>query len=234
MLALNVCYFSINKLINNFKHSVICDWSNDIVDSHVRFISAEENEYFEVKQDKTNPQKIKIYNTKAIEGSITTYVTFTCDFTDVPVGYTVTNSVGGNTTRTTKKSRYSAKLNLEAQKLIDGGIPTNTDSIFEFTLTGEGINQTKNNGSDGSVVFDTIYYSNSDIGKTFTYQVKETKGNDLYTYDDSIYTVEVTPTLSSDSNTVVELTPIIKKNNQEIDKITFNNTRLEETISIEG
>ncbi len=74
----------------------------DDLDSHVKFLSAEDNEYFSIKQDKDDPQKIHITNTKAIDGSTTTYVRFTVDMTDVPVGYTVENSVGGNTTKTTK------------------------------------------------------------------------------------------------------------------------------------
>lgn len=74
----------------------------DDLDSHVKFLSAEDNEYFSIKQDKDDPQKIHISNTKAIDGSTTTYVRFTVDMSDVPVGYTVKNSVGGNTTKTTK------------------------------------------------------------------------------------------------------------------------------------
>lgn len=81
----------------------------DDLDSHVKFLSAEENEYFSIKQDKDDPQKIHITNTKAINGSTTTYVRFTVDMSDVPVGYTVKNSVGGNTTKTTKVQKEEPK-----------------------------------------------------------------------------------------------------------------------------
>ena len=81
----------------------------DDLDSHVKFLSAEENEYFSIKQDKDDPQKIHITNTKAIDGSTTTYVRFTVDMSDVPVGYTVKNSVGGNTTKTTKVQKEEPK-----------------------------------------------------------------------------------------------------------------------------
>ena len=81
----------------------------DDLDSHVKFLSAEDNEYFSIKQDKDDPQKIHITNTKAINGSTTTYVRFTVDMSDVPVGYTVRNSVGGNTTKTTKVQKDEPK-----------------------------------------------------------------------------------------------------------------------------
>lgn len=81
----------------------------DDLDSHVKFLSAEDNEYFSIKQDKDDPQKIHISNTKAIDGSTTTYVRFTVDMSDVPVGYTVKNSVGGNTTKTTKIQKEEPK-----------------------------------------------------------------------------------------------------------------------------
>lgn len=81
----------------------------DDLDSHVKFLSAEDNEYFSIKQDKDDPHKIHISNTKAIDGSTTTYVRFTVDMSDVPVGYTVKNSVGGNTTKTTKIQKEEPK-----------------------------------------------------------------------------------------------------------------------------
>lgn len=95
----------------------------DDLDSHVKFLSAEDNEYFSIKQDKDDPQKIHISNTKAIDGSTTTYVRFTVDMSDVPVGYTVKNSVGGNTTKTTKIQKEDREITGGSD---EGSVVTNT------------------------------------------------------------------------------------------------------------
>ena len=43
-----------------------------------------------------------------------------------------------------------------------------------------------------NVVFDALTYDQSDIGKTYTYTLKETnEGKAGYTYDSKIYTITV-------------------------------------------
>ena len=74
----------------------------DQLDEHVRFLYAEDSDAFEIVQDQDDPQLIHIRNVAAISGSAAEYVRFVCDFSDVPDGYTVRNTVGGNTTATTK------------------------------------------------------------------------------------------------------------------------------------
>ncbi|MGI6535046.1 MAG: Spy0128 family protein [Eggerthellaceae bacterium] len=172
----------------------------DELDSHVSFVSADESDCFSIEQDASDPHKIKISNTKAIDSSTTTYVRFMVDMSNVPVGYTVKNSVGGNTTKTTK---YGGSMTLDATKQIDGKSSGLTAGQFSFQLlsSDDTVLQTKTNDADGKISFDRISYNASDVGKTFMYKVKEVSGDDAsYTYDPSVYTVTVTPQLETDSD----------------------------------
>lgn len=200
----------------------------DELDSHVSFVSADESDYFSIEQDASDPHKIKITNTKAIESSTTTYVRFMVDMSNVPVGYTVKNSVGGNTTKTTK---YGGGLTLDATKQIDGkgsGLAAGQFSFQLLSVDGT-VLQTKTNDADGNIAFDGISYNTSDVGKTFTYKVKEVSGDDTsYTYDSSVYTVTVAPQLETDSDGSptgnIIATPSISKDGTAVDSMTFNNT----------
>ena len=84
-------------------------------------------------------------------------------------------------------------VTLEVTKKIDvkgkGSAPT---AKFEFTLTGEGVNQTKTISGPGKVAFDELTF---DEAGTYTYTIQETKGSAKnYTYDSKAYTVTVTVT----------------------------------------
>ena len=200
----------------------------DQLDPHVKFIGADTNDYFTVKQDEKDPQKIQITNAKAIDGSTTTYVRFITDMSQVPVGYTVQNTVGGNTTKTTK---YGGGFTLSARKQIDGKEGTLKDGQFKFQLVDAHgkVLQTKKNDAKGDITFDRIAYKAEDVGKTFTYQMKEAAGNDeLYDYDASVYTVTIVPQLEKDSNGSptgkILVEPVIRKGSMTADAIVFNNT----------
>lgn len=200
----------------------------DNLDSYVRFVSADSNEYFSVSQDRTDLQKIIITNTKAIDSSTTTYVRFMVDMNKVPVGYTVYNTVGGNTTKTTK---YGGGLTLNASKKLNDKTDGITAGQFRFQLlSADGsVLQTKTNAANGSISFDRIPYTIDDVGKTYTYQVKEVNpGNDSkYEYDSSVYTVTVTPTLETDDSGnptgKILADPTYTKDDKKVDAITFNN-----------
>jgi pilin isopeptide linkage protein len=201
---------------------------NDVLDSHVKFVNADRNDYFSTIQDSTDPQKILITNTKAIDGSTASYVRFMVDMTDVPVGYTVKNSVGGNTTKTTK---YDGGLTLSASKLVNGETNGIKEGQFSFQLLSESGDalQTKTNDADGKISFDRIPYTFDDVGKTYVYQVKEVAGKDkTYEYDSSVYTVTVTPSLETDSSGnptgKILADQVITCGDKTVNSIVFNNT----------
>ena len=83
-------------------------------------------------------------------------------------------------------------VDLSAVKTVNGQTPT-PEQVYEFTLVGdEGTNQTRQNAL-GQITFDRIYYDLSDVGKTYTYQIREkTVSTDpAFITDPAIYEVEV-------------------------------------------
>lgn len=137
----------------------------DVLDPHIQFLSASPNAYFSIVQDPDDPQIIHLENTQDISGTTTVYVRFMCDFSNVPVGYTVENTVGGNTTKTKK---IGGQAVLTAEKTVDGAEP-GADQVFDFELLdADGkVLQTKQN-SGREVLFDTLKYGKQDLGKTYS------------------------------------------------------------------
>ena len=178
----------------------------DNLDDYVTYLYADPNEWFSVTQDADDPTILYITNKKAIPGSREVNVSFVCDFTRVPVGYTVLNTVGGNTTSTTK---LSGKLDLTAKKTLDGSAP-GSGKTFRFRLLNENrrILQKKSCDAAGAIVFDTLYFGPDDLGKTFEYYVLEEKGSGRYVYDESEYRVEVRVAEAAEEDGTIPLTVI--------------------------
>jgi pilin isopeptide linkage protein/uncharacterized repeat protein (TIGR01451 family) len=164
---------------------------------------------------------VHIENIKRIADSGTEHeVSFVVNFTNVPVGTTVSNSVGGNTVKTKK---YGGGMSLTATKTVDGTIPGSNSYKFQLLDSNDKVLQTKTNDRNGLITFDQISYSKSDLGKTYTYTVKEVEGSDSATqYDSSLYTVKVTPTCPNDDGIIVA-TPVISKNGNNVNSIIFDN-----------
>lgn len=121
----------------------------------------------------------------------------------------------------TNKEINPGEVVFEAKKTLNGKALDN--DMFAFTLTGDGQDQRVLNKGE-NVTFDKISYSYKDIGKTFTYTIKEEgKSGDGITYDATQYiaTVEVKG-FDDDRNLILEKT--IKKNNDIVQEITFDNT----------
>ena len=112
----------------------------------------------------------------------------------------------------TFRNEYEAdgEISLTALKQLNGDIPK--AGSFEFVLTAresgapmpeDGVT-TRSNRADGEVHFDTIHYTQDDIGKTYHYEIRETIPKDArdngdgtftkdgYTYDGHAYQVTVT------------------------------------------
>lgn len=128
-------------------------------------------------------------------------------------------------------TKASGTLQLMAKKTVNNGKP---DQSYTFYLLDEDGNilQTKQNDSEGTIEFDAIPYDNSDIGREYTYLVKEQVGSDEgTTYDSSVYTVKVTPTRNPDDPSAIIADPIITKDDKEVSTIAFNNTIKKKTNS---
>ena len=200
----------------------------DELDPYVRFVSASPNEYFSVIQDSDDPQNILITNTAAISESMTVYVRFIVDMTNVPEGYTVENTVGGNTTKTTK----DVSLQITAAKTVDGETPGERRFDFELCDADGNVLQTKQNNAAGDIVFDSLDYSADDIG-THTYTIREKENLDSsYTQDTSVYTVTVTVSRTETGSLTTDVVYSKDNNSVYTDDIIFNNTS--QTISVNG
>ncbi len=75
---------------------------DDQLDPYIDYLFMDDSEYFEIKQDSDDDHLLHITNAKAIPASTEVSISFVCSFIRVPEGYTVLNTVGGNTTKTTK------------------------------------------------------------------------------------------------------------------------------------
>jgi hypothetical protein len=208
---------------------------DDHLDKNVRFLYADEGDKFDVSYDDAS-HSIHIQNTAAITGSETEYVSFVTDFTDVPEGYTVTNSVGGNTTKTLKMPTAQ----LSATKTVDG-VALKDGQTFTFQLCDEQGNVLQEKTNDGqTVTFDKIAYSEDDLGADGSdaskhYTVKEKPASDpSYTYDDTVYDVSVNLHKGTDSagKTVMTATPSYSKGGSVVSSMAFDNKS--NTVTVTG
>lgn len=200
---------------------------DDKLDPHVAFLFADQNPKFEVTYDDAT-HSVHIKNTAALLSSDTEYVRFAVDFSHVPEGRTVANTVGGNTVKTLKK----ASISLRATKTVDGEKPGEAlAGKFSFNLKdSQGtVLQTRNADASGEVSFDRIEYGQEDVGKTFTYTVSESELpedlSDSYARDSAIYTATVIPRLvqDGDGSQRIAAVPTIAKDGQAASSIVFDN-----------
>ena len=122
---------------------------------------------------------------------------------------------------------YSAEgsLALEAQKTLNGRALEDGQFTFElYDSDGTTVLQTKKNNEEGKVTFDQIPYDQDDIGKEFTYTVKEKNTADAgYTYSEEIYTVKVSVADGGNGKLLVTST-ITNQANESVPSMEFVNT----------
>ena len=186
----------------------------------VTYVDSYGSDYFSLRYDQAS-HAVHISNTKAIPASMKQDVTIVTDFSKVKMGQTVSNTVGGNTVKTKKTD---GALTLTAHKSVDGEHPGQRTFEFQLLDANGTVLQTKRNDEDGTVSFDPIYYTGRDGGRTFTYRVREStdhrpKG---YVFDDSVYTVTVTP-IDTDNDHEFECVPTISRDGSPVDAISFDN-----------
>lgn len=116
-----------------------------------------------------------------------------------------------------------AVFSLVAAKTVDGAEPT-ARQVFEFTMSGSdgSVRTAMNDGS--TVAFETVPFTWEDVGTAVEFTVTETDGPDNYDYDESVYRVVVTPTLSDDGTGVV-LEQVVYLDGQVVDAVAFNNVQ---------
>ena len=92
----------------------------------------------------------------------------------------------------------------EVTKMLEG--KDLAEGQYSFTLTDEEGNEyTATNAADGTVTFDALSYDQDDAGKTFTYTIKETAGDERFVaYDGHTETLTVTVTDNGDGTLTCE------------------------------
>ena len=102
---------------------------------------------------------------------------------------------------------YYTSVSFTAQKLLDDGAPGNAVFTFELCDAEGNVIRTADNNADGSISFGSMTYSETDIGKTFTYRIRERAGSDAgYVYDGSTFGVTVVISQESENTLAAEVT----------------------------
>jgi pilin isopeptide linkage protein len=121
---------------------------------------------------------------------------------------------GGKAPTFSNAYKASGSVALGATKTLNGAAPADGAFSFELKDANGNVLQTKENGTNGSVLFDAISYTQDDAGKTYTYTISEklpegvTASNptkDGITYDTSVHTVTVA--VSDDGKGTITATP---------------------------
>ena len=191
----------------------------DKLDKNIKFLYAYGDSSFETTYDEVN-HVVKIQNVKKVDGSRKRTVTIVTDFSNVPEGADIINTVG-NTVHTIK---YKGSLILSAKKTVNNQTPR-PDEVFKFQLTDQSgdVLQEIENGTDGSIQFESIRFKKEDLNKEHVYFVKEFSDVEGYKKDKTVYKVKVTPT-DSDNDGIMEINPVITKSGDNpVTNMIFNN-----------
>ena len=118
----------------------------------------------------------------------------------------------------------SGSLTLTAYKTVNGNMPTNAQ-VFDFELASGAdtptVHQAKQNAG-GTIVFDPLHYSLADVGKTYTYTVKETSTDGSgFTTDKTAYTVHVL--VEDNHDGTLKLTVTADDGQRAATRLTFDN-----------
>lgn len=127
---------------------------------------------------------------------------------------------------------------LTAQKLLQGRVLE--DQQFTFVLnkvtdTGEFVSEIQRlkNSIDGTISFDDLIYTQSDMGKTYYYTISESQdGNPGYAYDSTVYTVRV-DIVDNNNGTLTANKTILKGTNIVLSSLFTNSyTTTDTTVQI--
>ena len=125
----------------------------------------------------------------------------------------------------------TGSLTLEAAKTVNGKTPTEAQK-YDFELKSgantPAVSQTKQN-EGGKVTFDVIRYTLADVGKTYTYTVRETTPDsaDMKT-DKTVYTVTVT-NITDHGDGQLSASIIYNDGTKNVDEMVFRNEQVATT-----
>ena len=167
----------------------------------------------------TNPKNGYSYDIS--EYKITLKIEDNDDGTLSVTNYKSTNINKENNTETEANyiifyNNYSVQdisLSFKANKTLTNKTLDNEEFLFNLKETTEDNNnydETVANNANGDIIFPDIYYTQSDAGKTFTYELSEvTNSKDYYTFDKSLYKITVVVT-DNNNGALIASTTITK------------------------
>ncbi|MGN0710099.1 MAG: Spy0128 family protein [Anaerovoracaceae bacterium] len=121
-------------------------------------------------------------------------------------------------------------MEVSGLKTFDGEKPAERKYTFVLKDKDGKILSTVQNDPDGRFTFDSVKYSDSDVGKKFTYTVSEEAGSEAgVIYDDRVYTVTAEPYKASDGSIKVRRT--ITCDGENAGAVSFNNRSEEQKWS---
>ena len=150
-------------------------------------------------------------------------ITYTVDEVEVPENYIKTVATEGNAVTITNTYVASVNVPFSAKKTLEGSALTDGQFTFQLLDKDNKVVETKANDGNGNVVFAPITYTLADMkatvadaemaevkanggyypSKTFIYNIREVAGAAPgVTYDDTVYTAEVTVRLDATTGTL--------------------------------
>ncbi len=150
----------------------------------------------------------------------------------------------GNTTAASKVqfvntyTTGNCPVTLHAQKTLSGRVLASSQFIFVLAETDSAgtvlreVGQVSNDGAQ--IALPTLTYTQSDIGKSFYYQVSEKNLHQPgYTYDDTVYRVQLT--ISDQNNGTLKAVTAMKKGDAAVSAMQFDNQyHADGAITLEG
>lgn len=109
-------------------------------------------------------------------------------------------------------------------KVLEGSPLAAGQFTFELRNSEGRVLQTKTNGADGRVSFDALEYTESDLGKEFTYTIAEVKKDIAgVIFDESVYTVKVLIGERINSDGTLNITSAMSRNGEAVERAVFTN-----------
>ena len=168
----------------------------------------------------------------------TEVITVTVEDTGLDI-LTVTPTYDSDGVKFANQYKAQGEITLGANKYLEGRVLANEEFSFELRKVDGALLQTKKNTVNGRVEFDAIRYNENDIGKTYTYTIKEVNTTRSgYTNDTHTETVTVSIADNGDGTLTPSITgnqnSVFNNKYKAIGNITLNATKVLNKGTLQG
>ncbi len=172
---------------------------------------ADGNFRFQIDYTKADIGKTYTYTVSEVKGD-KNYITYDSASFQIHIkveddnegGLKITKQLGENTVEDLAVAFRNTYDTVSGGSVAVSGVKTYTDSrtqyakpiqagMFSFNISGNGVDETVTCDANGNFHFSALTYDATDRGNTYTYTIKEVKGDqDYISYDEKEYTLKVT------------------------------------------